>query len=141
MRHAVWSRGAALRVAVVFRHVLAVASEPMIDLLVTAGTVITVDKSRRVITDGAIAVDGGRIAQVGPASEVTVTHPARAHIDIPHGVAMPGLVDAMATRVIRSSGPWPTTSAPGWTPASASTCSAQRWSSGEPRRGSRRPRG
>jgi cytosine/adenosine deaminase-related metal-dependent hydrolase len=66
----------------------------MIDLLVTAGTVITVDGNRRVIADGAVAVDGGRIVAVGPAGEVAESLVAREHIDMPDGVAMPGLVDA-----------------------------------------------
>jgi cytosine/adenosine deaminase-related metal-dependent hydrolase len=66
----------------------------MIDLLVTAGTVITVDDKHRVISNGAIAVDAGRIVAVGSASELTENRPAREHIDMPRGVAMPGLVDA-----------------------------------------------
>lgn len=66
----------------------------MIDLIVTAGTVITVDGSRRVIDDGAIAVDDGRIVAVGTVAEVTAAHDARETIDMPRGVAMPGLVDA-----------------------------------------------
>ncbi len=65
----------------------------MIDLLVNVATVITVDESRRVITDGAVAVDGGRIVAVGPTREVMGDYTARQRIDMPHGVAMPGLVD------------------------------------------------
>ena len=61
----------------------------MIDLLVTAGTVITVDAERRVIADGAVAIDGGRLVAVGPAAAVGTE--ARQHIDLPHGVALPGL--------------------------------------------------
>ena len=33
----------------------------MIDLLLTGGTVVTVDADRRVLLDGAVAIDGGRI--------------------------------------------------------------------------------
>ena len=66
----------------------------MIDLLVTAATVITVDKNRRVIRDGAVAIDGGRIVAVGEAAGLAAAYPAREHIDTAHGVAMPGLVDA-----------------------------------------------
>ncbi|MDH3730953.1 MAG: amidohydrolase family protein [Acidimicrobiia bacterium] len=64
----------------------------MIDLLVTAGTVVTVDKDRRVIANGAVAVDGGRIVDVDPADEVVTE--ARETIDMPHGVVMPGLIDS-----------------------------------------------
>ncbi len=66
----------------------------MIDLLVTAGTIITVDGERRVIADGAVAVDAGRIVAVGSAAGVMAAYPARQHVDMPDGVAMPGLVDA-----------------------------------------------
>ncbi len=64
----------------------------MIDLRIVVGTVITVDEHRRVIANGAVAVDGGRIVDVGPAGEVESE--ASVHIEMPHGVAMPGLVDA-----------------------------------------------
>jgi cytosine/adenosine deaminase-related metal-dependent hydrolase len=66
----------------------------MIDLLVTAGTVITVDEHRRVIPDGAVAIQGGRIVAVGPAGEVTAARASWRHIDRPCGVVLPGLVDA-----------------------------------------------
>ena len=45
------------------------AAEP-VDLVVRNGTVVTVDAQRRVIADGAVAVEGGRIVAVGPAAEV-----------------------------------------------------------------------
>lgn len=66
----------------------------MIDLLVTAGTVTTVDGANRVISDGAVAIDAGRIVAVGSAAEVTAAYSANEQIDMPRGVAMPGLVDA-----------------------------------------------
>ena len=66
----------------------------MFDLLISAGTVITVDEHHRVITDGVIAVDAGRIVLVGSRAEVGDGLSARKHIDMPAGVAMPGLVDA-----------------------------------------------
>lgn len=66
----------------------------MIDLLISAGTVITVDRNNRVIADAAVAIDAGRIVAVGPQAEVGDGLSAREHIDMPAGVAMPGLVDA-----------------------------------------------
>ncbi|MCP3975682.1 MAG: amidohydrolase family protein [bacterium] len=65
-----------------------------VDLLVTVGTVITVDPDHRVIRDGAIAIDRGAIIAVGPAIELVANHEARDRIDMPDGLAMPGLVDA-----------------------------------------------
>lgn len=66
----------------------------MIDLIIRAGTIITVDPCHRVIVDGAIAVDGGRIVAVGSAVEVAAAHRARETIAMPRGVALPGLVDS-----------------------------------------------
>ena len=45
----------------------------MIDLLITGGTVITMDPVRRVIEGGAVAIKGSRIVAVGPAAEVPGT--------------------------------------------------------------------
>jgi cytosine/adenosine deaminase-related metal-dependent hydrolase len=36
----------------------------LIGLLLTGGTVVTVDAERRVLLDGAVAIDGGRIVTV-----------------------------------------------------------------------------
>ena len=39
-------------------------------LLINNVTAVTVDAQRRIITDAAIAVEGGRIADIGKASEL-----------------------------------------------------------------------
>ena len=66
----------------------------MADILVTHATVITMDPRRRVLEDGAIAVEGDRIVAVGRTADVRRTHGrARKVIDGRGKVAMPGLID------------------------------------------------
>jgi cytosine/adenosine deaminase-related metal-dependent hydrolase len=69
----------------------------MTDLLLRGGTVITMDAARRVIADGAVAIQGGRIAAVGPAAEVAAAHPRPAKVIEARGRAiLPGLIDGHA---------------------------------------------
>lgn len=65
-----------------------------VQIVVSGGTVVTLDAQRRVLPDGAVAVAGGRIRAVGPRHEVLAHHwPARV-IDATGGIVLPGLVDA-----------------------------------------------
>lgn len=65
-----------------------------IDLLVTGGVVITVDASRRILLDGAVAVDRGQIVEVGRSRDLADRFAARRTIDAGGGVITPGFVDA-----------------------------------------------
>jgi cytosine/adenosine deaminase-related metal-dependent hydrolase len=72
-------------------------SEPRsIDLLIAGGTVITIDPRRRVIDDGAVAVDGDRIVDVGPSADVTARYRARRTLDARRKAVLPGLIDCHA---------------------------------------------
>lgn len=63
---------------------------PVHDLVLVCATIVTVDKDRRVIEGGWIAVDADRIAAIG-----TGQPPAgRRVIDRPGLIALPGLIDA-----------------------------------------------
>jgi cytosine/adenosine deaminase-related metal-dependent hydrolase len=64
------------------------------DLLLSGGTIITVDATRSVIEDGAIAISGDSIVAIGPRGYVTRAHPAHRVIDTRHHVLLPGLIDA-----------------------------------------------
>src|SRR3954452_11681223 len=66
----------------------------MIDLLLTGGTVVTVDADRRVLLDGAVAIDKGRIVAVGPADEIGQQYQAGKTIDCRGKAVLPGLIDA-----------------------------------------------
>ena len=63
-----------------------------IDLLISNGTVLTMDDSDTIIQNGAIAVSGGKITSVGPSVE-TRSLTASQRIDAHGGIIMPGLVN------------------------------------------------
>jgi 5-methylthioadenosine/S-adenosylhomocysteine deaminase len=66
--------------------------DPSCDLLLTGGSVVTVDDDRRVLEPGAIAITGDRIAAVGTPEELA-GYRTRRTVDC-HGKAlMPGLID------------------------------------------------
>jgi len=64
-----------------------------VSLVVTGGTVVTVDAARRVIPRGAVAIDGSRIVAVGTAVEIAARFQPRATIDATGQVVMPGLIN------------------------------------------------
>ena len=66
----------------------------MTDLLITGGTIITMDPARRVIPDGAVAIQGNTIAAVGPAADLPKT--ATRIIDATGHAILPGLIDGHA---------------------------------------------
>ena len=65
----------------------------MVDVLITGGTIITMDPLRRILEDGAIAVEKGRILDVGPAVEIAGKYSADRVIDASRKIVMPGLFD------------------------------------------------
>ncbi len=67
-----------------------------VDLLIERGTVITLDPQRRVIEDGAVAVQGDRIVAVGPTAELQSRYRAAQTIDARRQAVLPGFVDAHA---------------------------------------------
>ncbi len=66
---------------------------PPVDVLIVGGTVVTMDKDRRVIENGAVAVKDGKIVAVGTRAEVTRNRTARQTIDATGKVVMPGLIN------------------------------------------------
>jgi 5-methylthioadenosine/S-adenosylhomocysteine deaminase len=65
-----------------------------IDLFLKHGTVIPMDPERRIIEDGAVAVDKGHIVGVGYTSDLEVLYQGNREINCTNHVIMPGLIDA-----------------------------------------------
>ncbi len=62
-------------------------------LVVTGGTVVTMDDARRVIAPGAVAVSGRDIVAVGTAAEIAARFRAAETIDATGQVVLPGLIN------------------------------------------------
>jgi 5-methylthioadenosine/S-adenosylhomocysteine deaminase len=74
----------------------ALAGQPeaeRVDLLVRGGTIVTMDATRRVIEDGAIAIKGGRIVAVGSRLDIERRYTARESLDAMGKVLIPGLIN------------------------------------------------
>lgn len=63
------------------------------DAIITGGTVVTMDASRRIINDGAVAVTGDSIIAVGPRSEIETAYTARQTIDAKGRLVVPGWIN------------------------------------------------
>jgi 5-methylthioadenosine/S-adenosylhomocysteine deaminase len=62
-------------------------------LLVLGGTVVTMDGSRRIIEDGAIAINDSKIVAVGPRAEIQRDYSASQTIDAGNRLIIPGLIN------------------------------------------------
>jgi len=70
------------------------AGSERVSTLITGAVLVTLDATRRIITDGAVAIRGDRIAAIGKTSELTSRFDADARIDGRRFVVTPGFVDA-----------------------------------------------
>ena len=87
-----------IRTLVLLAAALAVAAgqppqKRTVSLVVTNGTVITVDAGRRVIERGAVAIDGRDIAAVDTAAAIAARFQGRETIDAAGAIVMPGLIN------------------------------------------------
>jgi 5-methylthioadenosine/S-adenosylhomocysteine deaminase len=64
-----------------------------VDLIVTGGTVVTVDAAGRVIENGAVAIDGADIAAVDTAAAIGKQFRGRETINASGQIVMPGLIN------------------------------------------------
>jgi 5-methylthioadenosine/S-adenosylhomocysteine deaminase len=73
-----------------------VIAKDKVDLLVTNGTVITMDAQRRVIENGAVAVRADSIVAVGASAEIAAQYDAAKILDARGAIIMPGLINGHA---------------------------------------------
>ena len=66
----------------------------LIDLLILNGTVVTVDKHRRVIRKGAIAISKNKIKEVGKSSSLASKYRAKRTYNANQKLVMPGLINS-----------------------------------------------
>ena len=70
------------------------ATGERIDLLVTGGTVLTMDANRTIIEDGAVAIRDGKIVAVGPTEELVGRFHPRRRLHARGALVLPGLINA-----------------------------------------------
>jgi 5-methylthioadenosine/S-adenosylhomocysteine deaminase len=64
-----------------------------VSLIVSAGTVITMDAGRRILSPGAVVIDGADIVAVDDPQAAAVRFAAGETIDVPDHVVLPGLIN------------------------------------------------
>ena len=69
------------------------SAQERVDLLISGGTVVTMDAERRVIEDGAVAVRGEAILAVGKRESLEAGYAAARRIDARGKLVMPGLIN------------------------------------------------
>lgn len=65
----------------------------VVSLVITNGTIVTMDGARRVLGGGAIAIDGPTIVAVDRAAAIASAYRGRATIDARGAIVMPGLIN------------------------------------------------
>lgn len=61
--------------------------------ILTHATIITVDRERRIITDGAIAIEGSDIQDIGKTDAIVAQYPMHTVHDMADHIIMPGLIN------------------------------------------------
>lgn len=70
-------------------------TRPQVDLLILGGTIVPMDAERTVVARGAVAVDDGVLAAVGPWAEVGNRYRASRTLTLnDHDLVLPGLINA-----------------------------------------------
>ena len=81
-----------LRFSSVLLLAICACAEPA-DWVLSAGHVVTMDGTRRVIRNGAVAVRGQRIVGVGTRAEIDKQYQSKQRVDAPEAILTPGLIN------------------------------------------------
>ena len=65
-----------------------------VDLLITHGYVVTMDRDRRIVRDGALALRGNRIVEVGKTADLAARFECSHIVDAAGKMVLPGFIDA-----------------------------------------------
>ncbi|RSO06994.1 hypothetical protein DMH18_26490 [Streptomyces sp. WAC 06783] len=71
-------------------------SHPVVDTILTAAAIIPMDGPSHIISDGAIAIDHGRITALGPSADIARRYAGRRVIDVGFSAVLPGFIDVHA---------------------------------------------
>ena len=69
-----------------------------VSLIVTGGTVITQNAAHRILTPGALAIDGTDIVDVDTPAAIAARYEAGETIDARDQIVLPGLINTHSTR-------------------------------------------
>ncbi|HEX7332083.1 MAG TPA: amidohydrolase [Pyrinomonadaceae bacterium] len=83
----------ALILTTMLSTVIAQTRRQPVDLLVLGGTIVTMDQTRRVISDGGIAIANGRILAIGPRADIERAYTSRQRVSAAGKVITPGLIN------------------------------------------------
>src|SRR5215471_14627078 len=64
------------------------------DSIWSARSIVTMDAQRRVIENGAIAIRGDQIVDVGPRAAIDAAYQPKQRLDRPNAIITPGLINA-----------------------------------------------
>lgn len=73
---------------------LLLRAQTPVDLLISHGLVVTMDSERHVVSDGAIAIAGDVIREIGPSNQIATRYASKNVIDARGAIVMPGLINA-----------------------------------------------
>jgi 5-methylthioadenosine/S-adenosylhomocysteine deaminase len=88
-----WLAAAAVLIAAPMAWQILAGQPPAASLIIHNGIVITVDRNRRVLNPGSIAIDGSDIIAIDTPASITARYKAAETIDATGKVVMPGLIN------------------------------------------------